>query len=330
MAIMSLDFPVVDIAPFLTGSPAERHQVAAHVRRAFEDNGCLIITGHGIDPAILERVDRLWRGWFAAPVEQKQACASHPGLFRGYIDNSAIGRTYSDGAEHPPDLREVYFMNRPDPLPAAYLEQFGPLSAYLGAANLWPADAPDLRESLETCYRAMDRLARQLLEIFAVAMDLPHDYFADKVNHHTSTLGVAHYPDQQNPPRPRQLRCGEHRDFGTLTILHRDDAPGGLQVFRQGEWVDVPAVPGSLVVNLGDTTEEWTNRHWKSTLHRVVNPPPELAARSRRQSILFFQQPNFETVLECFPCFVDPAAPPRGKPPTVGEFILAKAQQTAG
>ena len=41
----------------------------------------------------------------------------------------------------------------------------------------------------------MDRLARQLLEIFAVAMDLPHDYFADKVNHHTSTLGVAHYPD---------------------------------------------------------------------------------------------------------------------------------------
>ena len=78
-----------------------------------------------------------------------------------------------------------------------------------------------------------------------------------------------------------------------MTILRTEDAPGGLQVqTRAGEWLDVHAVPGSFVVNLGDMMARWTNDRWPATLHRVAVPPADCAAGSRRQTIVFFHDPR--------------------------------------
>ena len=110
--------------------------------------------------------------------------------------------------------------------------------------------------------------------IFAAALALPETFFDDKIDGHFSTCPSNHYPVIEDDPQPGQLRCGAHTDFGSLTILAFNDAPGGLQALMpDGSWLDVRPGPGQLAVNLGDMMQRWTNDRWKSTVHRVVNPP---------------------------------------------------------
>jgi isopenicillin N synthase-like dioxygenase len=94
---------------------------------------------------------------------------------------------------------------------------------------------------------------------------------------------------------------------------------------RAGQWLDVAAPPGSFVINLGDMLMRWTNDRWASTLHRVVNPPAEQADRSRRLSLVFFHNPNPDTVIECLPTCASPANPPRYAPVLAGQYLAEKA-----
>ena len=103
---------------------------------------------------------------------------------------------------------------------------------------------------------------------------------------------------------------------------------GGLQVLgRDGAWADVPCIPGTFVINLGDLMAEWTNDRWRSTLHRVVNPPRE-EAESSRLSLLFFHQPNYDAVIECLPSCTDDANPPRYAPITSGGHVAHKIDRS--
>jgi hypothetical protein len=83
--------------------------------------------------------------------------------------------------------------------------------------------------------------------------------------------------------RACQLRAEAHSDYGSLTTLATEDRPGGLQVRNAaGEWVDVPVIPDCFIVNLGDPMARWTTDARVSTFHRVVNPPQDSGAESRR------------------------------------------------
>src|SRR6185503_17767344 len=114
------------------------------------------------------------------------------------------------------------------------------------------------------------------------ALGLPEAWFDGAIDRHFNTCPTNLYPEPSGEPLPGQLRPGPHTDVGSLTILAVNDAPGGLQVlFPDGEWRDVRPAPAQLVVNLGDMMGRWTNDRWKSTVHRVVNPPPEQATGSR-------------------------------------------------
>ena len=118
-------------------------------------------------------------------------------------------------------------------------------------------------------------------------------------------------------------------DKGTLAEgeAQPEDAPGGPQVqTRSGDWLDVRAVPGSFVVNLGDMMARWTNGRWAATLDRgVVVPPADRAAGSRRQTIVFFHDPRADAVIECIPGCADADRPPRYEPVTALEHVRAKA-----
>ena len=86
----------------------------------------------------------------------------------------------------------------------------------------------------------------------------------------------------------------------------------------------MPHLPGCFVVNIGDMLARWTNDRWVSTLHRVVNPPSERAAESRRQSVVFFQNPNYDAVVSCLPSCTDSANPPKYPPTTSGGHLREK------
>ena len=91
-----------------------------------------------------------------------------------------------------------------------------------------------------------------------------------------------------------------------------------------GEWTDVPALPETFVVNLGDMMARWTNDRWVSTLHRVANPPS--GETNRRQSIVFFHNPNYDAVIDCIPSRGASAYPPVA----AGAYLNEKFTRTQG
>ena len=165
------------------------------------------------------------------------------------------------------------------------------------AENLWPEDVPGFRETLCTYYRTLTPLANDILKGFALALDRPETFFDDKCDRASSVIRLIRYPAQSTAPAPGQLRAGAHTDYGTVTILRGDDVPGATQVeLPSGEWVDVRRPADGFVCNIGDAMSDWTGGRWRSTMHRVGNPPPG-AAPSDRISIVFFHQPNYDAVL---------------------------------
>jgi isopenicillin N synthase-like dioxygenase len=118
---------------------------------------------------------------------------------------------------------------------------------------------------------------------------------------HGRRLAAIYFPAQLQAPLPGQLRAGAHTDYGGLTILAPNDAPGGLQVKSlDGHWMDVPYLPDGFVVNIGDLMQRWSNDRWRSNFHRVVNPPRS-GKPQPRQSIAYFLHPNHDAAIECIP-----------------------------
>jgi isopenicillin N synthase-like dioxygenase len=323
-----LDVPVIDIAPFLRGAPADKAQVAEQVGRACRDIGFLVIQGHGVDPTLSERMRAVSRAFFDLPLAEK-ARVARPAkdVARGYIalDEESLARSRDPGA-YGSDLNESLMIGPVDPPPAEYANATAAGRHF--APNLWPERPPELRETWAAYYRTMGSLAATLMRIFALALDLPEAFFDASIDKHISRLRVRNYPAQRVAPAPGQIRAGAHSDYGSLTILATEDKPGGLQVCNAaGEWVDVPIVDDCLIVNIGDLLARWTNDTWVSTLHRVVNPPAGAGAESRRQSLVFFHNPNYDAVIES----LVPDAPAKYPRTTSGEHLrqLFTATQNA-
>jgi isopenicillin N synthase-like dioxygenase len=321
--------PIVDIAPFRKGEGASARRVAARVGEACRDIGFLVISGHGIDPELVRRVDDTGRAFFDLPLEEKMRVARPaPDVTRGYIPLEAEAVAASRGERTPGDLNESFMIGPVDaPVGDPYFTR--PDAGKHFHPNLWPERPADLRPAWTAYYRAMGDLAGVLMRIFAVALDLRGDFFDDKIDRHISRLRVRNYPEQPEPPQPGQLRAGAHADYGSLTILKGEANPGGLEVCNQaGEWVEVPIVPDTFVVNLGELMARWSNDRWPATLHRVVNPPRAQALGSRRQSIVFFHNPNYDAEVRCIPSCADAAHPPRYPVTTSGEHLKRQFVRT--
>lgn len=302
--------PTIDLSAFRAGK--DRQQLAHAVDQACAEIGFLAVVGHGVPEALIASTRAQARAFFDLPVAAKLALPLRPDGV-GYSPVAGENLAASLGQAAPPDLKE---------------------SLNVGARfdhNQWPADLPELRPTLEAYFSALAGLAGELLGVFALALAQPVDFFADKIDRHNSFLRVINYPAPVQAPLPGQLRAGAHSDYGTLTILLSENTPGGLQVqTRAGEWLEVHAPPNAFIINIGDLLMRWSNDRWQSTLHRVVNPPEALAARSRRQSLAFFHNPNPEAVVACLPNCSGPDRPARYAPITAGEFLRQKSQKAYG
>jgi isopenicillin N synthase-like dioxygenase len=138
------------------------------------------------------------------------------------------------------------------------------------------------------------------------------------------TTRLLHYPPQPASAAQGQIGCGAHTDWGALTLLAQDDA-GGLQVqARDGSWLNVPPVPGALVVNIGDLMQRWTNDRWPSTMHRVVN---RFSGRDR-WSIAYFFDLDADAVVVPLPACVSAAQPSRYAPITAGDHLAEMYRKT--
>lgn len=317
--------PMIDVSPFLTGDAAAKQQVARQIGDACREIGFLTIVGHGVPESLIQATYDTARAFFDLPeAEKNKVERPAPDQVRGYSPLMGEGLSYSLDEVTPPDLKESFSIGPVDvPADDAYFTraEAGPHFA----PNVWPAAPAAMREIWTDYFRAMEQLSAQLMRMFAVALGLPETFFDDKIDRHISMFRALNYPDQAEPPQPGQLRAGAHSDYGSLTIVRQEDAPGGLQVQNDdGNWIDVKPTPGALVVNIGDLMMQWTNDLWRSTMHRVVNPPRDKALGSRRISLVFFHQPNYDAMVECLAGCAREGQPAKYAPVSSGDHLLSK------
>ncbi|ONH51758.1 hypothetical protein CcI49_35090 [Frankia sp. CcI49] len=301
--------PVIDIAGL--ADPELRPPIVASIGAACERVGFIVITGHGVPGELIDRMYEVNREFFELPLEHKLRSASARGnLYRGYGSVEAFGRE---------SVVEGFENGRFDDAADVAAAGYGPEWSEDFEGNIWPARPSAFRPVWREYYAVMEGLSARLMAAFAEALDLPADWFDDKFDRHTSYLNANFYPAQPEPPEEGRMRRGAHTDIGSLTILYQDGI-GGLQVFdRSGRWCDVPPVPGSYVINLGDMLAKWTNDRWVATEHRVVNPPAE-TAHQPRMSIPYFQHPNFDALIECIPSCTSANNPPRYRSVLAGDW----------
>jgi isopenicillin N synthase-like dioxygenase len=313
--------PLIDIAPFLHGNDHDKAKVARAFGAAFEEIGFATIVGHGVPEELVRRTYDTAHEFFALPFEEKLAATSPTRVkTRGYlpVGVESVGRTRN--ATPPPDLCESLVFstlkNEPPDLPP------GTISASLG--NIVPARPIHLYPTYREYYLALHDLVLTLMRISAIALDLPENFFTPPMENLRGTLRTVLYPAQPADPLPGQLRYNTHTDYGGFTVLRQDAAPGGLQACTvAGEWIDVLPTPGSFVVNAGDLIGRWTNDRWRSSVHRVVNPPLEHRG-TKRLSIVFFSNPPDDALIECIPTCASTSNPAKYPPVRAGEYVMSK------
>ncbi len=299
---------------------------AASVAHACEQTGFLIITNHGVDQRVIDAAWAMATAFFDLDPADKMAVAMpYAGYPYGYAPLQGERLAASLGTDTPPDLKETFSMG---PVVAPVDRPVDPAEAFAFEPTPWPAALPQFRPAMEAYYTAMAELVARIMALFAEALSLPGDFFDQRIDRHTSALRLLNYPALTEPPQPGQLRAGAHTDYGTVTVLRADDAPGGLEVLVDDHWTAAPLMADSFIVNLGDAMARWTNDRWHSTLHRVVTPPIDVGATSRRQSIAFFHNANWDAVIECIPSCLAVGEVPRYAPVTAGEHLMSKFRAT--
>jgi isopenicillin N synthase-like dioxygenase len=303
------------------------------VGREFDETlrevGFFQIIDHGIPDATSDRCWDVTRAFFDLPLEAKRAVERPVGGLYGYFPMLAESLAQSLGTKTPGDLKESFNMGPgvlPDHAPVDGTE------ASLFAPNRWPAAIPELKPVWESYYAAMSSLSNRLMSCFALGLDLPADFFADKTDRSPSALRAINYPEQRLPPEDGQLRAGAHTDYGTLTILRQELGRGGLQVHdeKTASWLDIPPIEGAYVINIGDLMARWTNDRWTSTLHRVVNPESGSTVSTRRQSMPFFHNANYSAVVECLPSCLGDDGTAKYEPVLAGPHLAGKTGKAIG
>jgi isopenicillin N synthase-like dioxygenase len=315
---------VPDISGFAKGDEASRTRVATAVSSALEEIGFLVLRGHDVKSETIATVRELaWR-FFDLPLDEKTRARKRiQGAWCGYVTADDENLSYMQNEDSPPDLKKFFGFGRFDYGDEPYYRQTFAEVAF--PPNIWPEQPVGFTGVAKQFYWEMEALTEQVLRVFEKALGLDQGYFRDKFDHHASTVRFLNYPNQIDDPIPGQLRCAAHYDFSAFTLLAVDDAPGGLQVqSRAGSWVDVPSAPGGIVLNIGDLMAGWTNDRWRSGLHRVVNPPRDIHGSTRRLSLAYFVNPNYDAMVECLPTCQDTGHPPLYAPISAGEHRLQK------
>jgi isopenicillin N synthase-like dioxygenase len=301
--------PVIDISGLRSSDPADRSRVAAGLGAAARDVGFLYVSGSGVDDALFERMLAATKEFFALPVAEKMR--SYIGLSRCHRGYVPVGE---EGVESgTADLKEAFdtALDLPadDPDYVAGNPMLGP--------NTWPA-LPGFAEAVTNYYAAVLEVGRRLLWAFAVALGEDPDVFARHATKTPSQLRLVHYP--YNPDAEDALGIGVHTDYECFTLL-KPTAPGLEVLNGAGQWIDVPPIDGTFVVNIGDMLELWTNGTYVATSHRVRKVVEE------RYSFPLFFNVDYDTEVTPLPQFASSGG---GLRPSLraGEHLFAQTVQT--
>src|SRR5476651_229569 len=312
MNIMSnVNIPRLDLNTYVNGNADERKQFSDAIGKAFNETGFVTITNHGLSKELIDKLYAQVTALFKQPedIKLKYEKAELAGQ-RGYTSK---GKETAKGFKAP-DLKEFWQIGQTvtdnDPVKNEY------------PANLVVTELPSFNPTTLEVYKKLESAGKHLLQAIAVYLNLPENYFDDKVHNGNSILRTLHYFPITNPDAlpPDAVRAGAHEDINLITLLIGASADGLELLTRENKWFPVKAHGEDLVVNVGDMLQRLTNNKLKSTTHRVVNPPRELMKNSR-YSVPFFLHPVSNMDLTSLPSTVDAAHPKQYNDITAGEYL---------
>ena len=180
----------------------------------------------------------------------------------------------------PGDLKESYNWVEP----ARMQEQF------------WPKEIPEFKPLAQKIERISRMLSYQFLYRFEKVLRIPAGQLVEKHIDGSATMRMIHYPPYDGEIKEGQLRGNEHTDYGSITLLWRFDDVEALQLYDKNDdvWVTVPSVENSIVLNVADMFQRWSNDVFKSTPHRVVNIDMDRS----RYSMPYFVDPGRDVIIK--------------------------------
>ena len=300
--------PVIDVSSAISGTDIQ--SVANAIHAAAADHGFFYISGHGIDPALMEQAFAVSKDFFELPETDKSKVAvdTHQ---RGWM---AQGMSRLQGAKTY-DLKEVFFWGTDTAPDDPDVIAGKPLCA----VNQWPTDFPRLHAELTPYYDAVCYAARRVMAAVAVSLDKPTGFFDAAFEKPLARGQLVYYPASTAADEAEE-RFGvtPHTDFGVLTVLLQDNS-GGLQVrAKSGDWIEAPPIPGTLVCNIGDLLARWSNNRFSSTVHRVIN-----RSNGARYSIPVFFDPHTDTIVDPVDLGVS-SADSKYRPVRAGDHIMSR------
>ncbi len=311
-AVVGEEIPILDLGPYLAGEPGALERLGAELRHAFQEIGFYFIRNHGVPQHLVDTVFEAAARFHAQPMDAKAALKINEHNI-GYLGMRGSTTRHSKlNANNKPNLNEAFFVKRdlpPDHPDIVANKRFR-------GANQWPVGLSGFREAVVAYCEAMERLGLTLLPIYARALDLPADFFAEAFREPQLTLRMSHYPPQP-VVEENEFGLAPHTDTSFMTMLAQNQIPGLAIRLSSGRWIDAPALPETFLVNGGDMLRRWTNERFLATPHRVIN-----RSGRDRYAIPFFFDCNIDHVMTCLPSCTGPDNPPRHPPTTYMDYMI--------
>jgi len=281
--------PIVDMKDLglgNSGKPSNENlkQVSKELDAAFSSVGFVYLKNHGLSQNVIRQCFATSTEFFALPIEEKRKFTRETtkSLKSGYVPAGL--EILESKSTH--EIREAYDVTSMD----------------VGFDN---KEHPEFFNSIHRILPELSELSRRLLRCLAIALGLDENYFVQRhkfmctnTNHNPTTFRTLFYPSlsANDTQQSGVQRCGEHSDYGTITLLFQDEI-GGLEVLSEGRWIPATPIPETVLVNLGDLMQFWTADYYKATIHRVRIPEEETRRKCPRQSIAFFVHPDNEVMV---------------------------------
>ena len=268
--------PRIDAKTLAAGDPA----AIDAMRHAATEAGFATVFNTRLSAKRVEDVIAAYRQFFHLPEAAKRDLdMTRTGANRGW---GGPGSEQVD-PEANPDYKQVFDVGftLPQDDPRAALSVYAP--------NQWPTQPAGFHSLIEAYYGDACSVGLDVLRGVARAIGAPADYFDGQFDVPMALLRGNFYPSRPANATAKDFGIATHTDYGCLTLLATDGAPGLEVRKRGGGWIPLSAPPGEFIINFGEMMELWTDGKVTATPHRVVGGAHE------RISVPLFFNPSHDT-----------------------------------
>ncbi|RGP62923.1 1-aminocyclopropane-1-carboxylate oxidase [Fusarium sporotrichioides] len=287
------EMPIIDLSS-LDGDATARKAIATKIKAAAENTGFFYVCNHGISQDLIHEAVQQVKAFFNQSLEDK--------------DRVAFDKA---------DKKETFSMRYDTRIDPAH-DRVDDINSNFDATDyVWDGTShlANFRPVLTEFYQKRLMLARKLIRLFALALELPEDYFDSIITTPGADAVHIHYPGTDSDTEDVDVGIGSHTDIQCVTLLWQDMS-GGLQVLSaDDEWLDARPIERTLVINIGDFLQRLSNNRFKSTVHRVYN-----RQKASRYAMPFFLGFNPDAVCEVVPTCTDDEHPPLYEPISCGKW----------